>query len=161
VRLVTNALRDRGILRISVAAAFLLAGTAMLALILRDPRNRRPRVILTLLIVLALYALIILPLGSPEEKIHFIEYGIVALLAHTATPAPWTPRTRFIATALFVLAAGWIDEAIQALLPSRVYDLRDVAFNATAGLITLLALTALRLSRGVRPSVFGKRTPKV
>ena len=47
---------------------------------------------------------------------------------------------RFIACALFVAAAGWIDEGIQALLPSRFYDLRDVAFNAAAGLMALGAI---------------------
>jgi hypothetical protein len=41
---------------------------------------------------------------------------------------------------LFVAAAGWIDEGIQALLPSRYYDLRDVAFNAAAGLMALAAI---------------------
>ena len=27
---------------------------------------------------------------------------------------------------------GWLDEGIQALLPNRVYDLRDVFFNSVA-----------------------------
>jgi VanZ family protein len=77
---------------------------------------------------------------SPEEKIHFIEYGGVAMLAHAASPRSWSQRKRFIACALFVAAAGWIDEGIQALLPSRYYDLRDVAFNAAAGLMALGAI---------------------
>ena len=44
---------------------------------------------------------------------------------------------------LLTAAFGWIDEGIQALLPSRVYDLRDVAFNAIAGLMTVTAMVAL------------------
>jgi hypothetical protein len=46
-----------------------------------------------------------------------------------------------------VLAAGWIDELIQGLLPTRYYDLRDVAFNAAAGLLALLARYALAHER--------------
>ena len=38
---------------------------------------------------------------------------------------------------------GWIDEGIQAFLPNRYYDLRDVAFNALAGVLSLLSLKLL------------------
>lgn len=140
VRVMTNFLRDRGILRASVVVAFVLAATVMLWLIFRDARNRSPRTMLTLIAVAIAYALVIYPMKSPEEKIHFIEYGVVALLANAAAPREWSARKRFVLCALFVAAAGWIDEGIQALLPSRFYDLRDVAFNAAAGLMALVAL---------------------
>lgn len=140
VRVVTNFLRDRGVLRVSVVVAFAIAAIAVLALLFRDSRNRTRRTVLALLVTAAAYAVVILPMQSPEEKIHFIEYGGVAALAHAAAPRIWSKRKRFIACALFVAAAGWIDEGIQALLPSRYYDLRDVAFNATAGLMALTAI---------------------
>ena len=50
---------------------------------------------------------------------------------------------------------GWLDEGIQALLPNRVYDIRDVAFNALAGLMAIaasLALARARRRRGVSGS---------
>jgi hypothetical protein len=140
VRTITNFLRDRGVLRISVVVAFTLAAIAVIAFLFRDPRNRTLRTLFALLITGAAYAAVIVPMKSPEEKIHFIEYGGVAALAHAATPREWSKRKRFIACALFVAAAGWIDEGIQALLPSRYYDLRDVAFNAAAGLMALTAI---------------------
>jgi hypothetical protein len=133
VRTVTNALRDAGILRICVAVAFAVAATGALALIFRDPRNRTRRMVAMLAGVAVAYALVILPMESPEEKIHFIEYGVVAILAYLSFG-------RYVAAFLFVAAAGWVDEGIQALLPSRYYDLRDVAFNAAAGLMALVAL---------------------
>lgn len=145
VRDVTNALRERGLLRLSVVAAFALAGGAMLWLIFRDPRNRNAKVLTVIAIALAVYAMVILPMESLEEKIHFIEYGIVALLADAAAPKR---VNRYAFAALFTIAAGWIDELIQWLLPSRYYDPRDVAFNAAAGLIALGALAAVR--RGTR-----------
>jgi VanZ family protein len=140
VRTITNFLRDHGLLRGSVMAAFAIAATAGLWLILRTGRNRSWRMATALLLVGAAYASVIYPMKSPEEKIHFIEYGGVAVLAHASAPRNWSRWRRFTVCALFVAAAGWIDEGIQALLPSRVYDLRDVAFNAAAGLMALGAV---------------------
>ncbi len=139
VRTITNALRDAGLLRICVAVAFAVAATTALTLIFRNPGNRTRRMVTMLAGVAVAYALVILPMKSPEEKIHFIEYGVVALLAYASFH-------RYVAAFVFVAAAGWIDEGIQALLPSRYYDLRDVAFNAAAGLMALAAL-ALCFSR--------------
>ena len=66
-----------------------------------------------------------------------------------AAAAPWTVAVAAIA---LTTAAGWIDEGIQYLLPNRTYDLRDVAFNATAGTVAVAALTlrawARRRDRG-------------
>jgi VanZ family protein len=143
VRTITNFLRDQGVLRISIAVAFVLSVGLILTLIFRDPRRRSRRFILALLAIALVYAAAIFPMDSPEEKIHFIEYGVVALLAYEAFPV----RRRYLTAAVFVLAAGWIDELIQGLLPTRYYDLRDVAFNAAAGLLALLARYALTHDR--------------
>jgi VanZ family protein len=69
---------------------------------------------------------------------------VVGLLAYESFRRYWVAL-------VFVAAAGWIDEGIQALLPSRYYDLRDVAFNAAAGALALLARYALTHERGVGP----------
>lgn len=140
VRTITNILRDRGILRVSIVIAFAIAAVAILWLLFRDARRRSLRVVVALAMVACAYAVVIYPMQSPEEKIHFIEYGGVALLAYAAAPRDWSRVKRFVACALFVAAAGWIDEGIQAMLPSRVYDLRDVAFNAAAGLMALASI---------------------
>jgi hypothetical protein len=140
VRPIANRLRDSGFMRITVAGCFVLTALLLAWLIFRRRENRRPRVLAGLGVVAIVYALVILPMDSPEEKIHFIEYGAVAVLASWSAPRSWSGRRRFAAALLFVTAAGWIDEGIQALLPSRFYDLRDVAFNATAGLIALAAM---------------------
>jgi hypothetical protein len=136
VRPLSNYLRDSGWMRITVGSCFSLAGAFMLWLVFRERSRRTVRAALTLLGIGALYAVVILPMGSPEEKIHFIEYGVVGLLAYDSFRRYW-------AALLFVVAAGWIDEGIQALLPSRYYDLRDVAFNAGAGALALIARYAL------------------
>jgi peptidoglycan/LPS O-acetylase OafA/YrhL len=141
VRILTNFLRDRGVLRASVVIAFAVVSAAVLWLIFRDARRRTWRTVVALAIAGCVYAAVIYPMNSPEEKIHFIEYGGVAALAYVSAPRQWTKVKRFVECAVFVAAAGWIDEGIQALLPSRFYDLRDVAFNAAAGLMALAAIT--------------------
>jgi len=42
---------------------------------------------------------------------------------------------------------GWLDEGIQAILPNRVYDVRDVGFNALAGLMAIAASLGLAWAR--------------
>ena len=42
---------------------------------------------------------------------------------------------------------GWLDEGIQAILPHRYY-LRDVGFNALAGLMAVVACVVLGWARG-------------
>jgi len=144
IRAVSNALRDAGMLRLTVACVFAAAAVGLAGVLWRAGLLSRPRTWLTLLLAGAAYAAAIWPMDSPEEKVHFVEYGVVAVLAYFAAPARLTGFRRYAAAAVFTLAAGWLDEGIQALLPSRYYDLRDVAFNAAAGVFALGALAALR-----------------
>lgn len=143
-RRITNAIRDAGLLRASVATAFALAGLALVIFVVRNPALRRPRTVGFLLGAAALYAAVIWPMESPEEKLHFIEYGAVGVLAFLSMPERLVLPRRFGAAAVFTVAAGWLDEGIQALLPSRYYDLRDVGFNALAGLMALSLFVVLR-----------------
>jgi VanZ family protein len=42
---------------------------------------------------------------------------------------------------------GCLDEGIQAILPNRVYDIRDIGFNAAAGLMAMAAILVLARAR--------------
>lgn len=152
IRTVSNALRDANQLKNTVAVLFTLAVAALLTLLARQKLLGKPRVWAALFGAGALYTALIWPMNSPEEKVHFLEYGLVAVLAFFAAPTRFTGFSRYAAAALFTAAAGWVDEGIQALLPSRYYDLRDVAFNATAGVLALLMLAALRWTAGAGTS---------
>ena len=143
-RTITNALRDANLLRVSVGVVFGLVTVALAIGVVRSPELRRPRVLFSAAVVALAYALVIWPMDSPEEKLHFVEYGVVGVLAFFASPLQWPERRRVVAAALFTGAAGWLDEGIQALLPSRYYDLRDVGFNALAGVMALSALALVR-----------------
>ena len=143
-RRISNALRDANLLRVSVAVAFALSLVVLVVFVIRSPSLRRPRVVLSLLGLAGVYALVVWPMDSPEEKLHFLEYGVVAVLAFFAAPVKWVGGSRYVFAALFTGAAGWLDEGIQALLPSRYYDLRDVGFNALAGGMALVSVAIYR-----------------
>lgn len=150
-RILTNALRDSGHLRTTVVISFAVAAVSAAVFIFRVSLNRSPRALAMMFGMALVYGAVIFPMESPEEKLHFIEYGLVALLAWAAMPKALEGAKRFFAAAVFTLAAGWIDEGIQALLPQRYYDLRDVGFNAAAGVMALTALGLVRWARRRAP----------
>jgi len=93
------------------------------------------------------------------ERTHLFEYGMVAVLIYQALterrrngrPVPVPSVLAVVATALL----GWLDEGIQSLIPSRVYDIDDVLVNAVSGLVaiasSLFLAWAQRLDARRRP----------
>ena len=101
--------------------------------------------------VAAVYLTTTIRLPVPEARSHLFEYGLVALLVYHALVerrrnggrVPIPAVIAVIATSLL----GWIDEAIQAFLPNRVYDIVDVGFNALAGMLAVLASLLMTWAR--------------
>lgn len=82
------------------------------------------------------------------ERTHLPQYGIAAWLAWRAvSPHVRSPLAGYVAAALIGTAIGWGDELIQAILPNRVYDLRDVAMNAAGAVLGVVVLAACRAER--------------
>jgi hypothetical protein len=79
------------------------------------------------------------------ERTHLPEYGLAAYLAWRAV-GPLAPGalSGYAAAALLGAAIGYGDELIQAVLPGRVYDLRDVALNAIGALLGIVVVAATR-----------------
>jgi VanZ family protein len=100
------------------------------------------------------YLIVLLNLRQVEERVHFLEYGLVGGLVYSAlrerrrnrleAAEPLGPATRFAGPVAIVVngLAGWSDEGIQALLPQRVYELHDVAMNVLAGTLAISAMAA-------------------
>ncbi len=102
--------------------------------------------------VTAVYGMVVVRMGiGPEERTHLFEYGLVAVLLHQALGERRRNGRRVPAPALQAIALtallGWLDEGIQALLPDRVYDLRDVGTNAVAAVMAVVASAALARAR--------------
>jgi hypothetical protein len=149
-RTLVDALRERNLLQVSFALVLLL----LVVVIAGRWVRRRPgwsEIGVGLGVALA-YLVMFLRMGSPEERTHLIEYGIVAALIHQALlerlrHGRRVPAPAALAVALTALL-GLLDEGIQAMLPSRVFDLRDVFFNALAGFMVVTARLAMAPQRG-------------
>lgn len=98
---------------------------------------RRPStfVLLALIGVCYVYGVMVIPF--PAEKIHFLQYGVLAFLCYRALRADFSRRKAYIFAILLTTVFGWIDEGIQHLLPNRYYELRDVALNSISGVLGL------------------------
>lgn len=77
---------------------------------------------------------------SPEEAVHFLEYGILAVLLHRALRPTVPDAFVFIAGALAGALIGTVDEVIQWFSPGRFWDWRDIVLNAGAGAFIQFAL---------------------
>jgi hypothetical protein len=96
--------------------------------------------------ILGVYVLVLARMGIPEERSHLIEYGIVAILIHEALQeraagGRHVPKPALLAMGVTAVV-GTVDEIIQALLPNRVFDVRDIAFNAAAAAMAVTATAA-------------------
>jgi len=143
-RSVVDFLRARGELRPAVLGVFLAAAAVVAWRVARARPGRRE--VLAVVLSGVLYALVLSQLERHEERLHFLEYGLFAGFVEAALRERgrrWPGVTAIAITA----AAGWIDEGIQAMVPGRIYDLRDVLFNAAAGLLAVLGITLRRLAR--------------
>ncbi|MCP3962659.1 MAG: VanZ family protein [bacterium] len=149
-RTVVDALAERNLLRVSFALVLLLVvGPIAWRWVKRRPGRGEIGVALG---VAFAYLMVGIRMNNWAERTHLIEYGIVAALIHQAllervrngrrVPAP-------AALAVTVTALlGLLDEAIQAMLPSRFFDVRDVFFNALAGFMVVAARLAIAPQRG-------------
>ena len=143
-------LGERGLLEPSFVGGFLLVISAIVGSTLR----RRPggREVWVALGVAAVYAMVVVRMGiSPAERTHLFEYGLVAVLVYRALEERALNGRSVSAPAVLATAVtallGWLDEGIQALLPNRVSDLRDVGVNALAGVLAISASLALARAR--------------
>ncbi len=111
--------------------------------------------------ILTVYLLAWLRLGSWEERSHLFEYALVAALVHEALLERRDNGRRVPAPALLALVVsislGWLDEGIQSLLPNRVFELIDVAFNSIAATMIIGMRSVVRwLQKWVQARQRGK-----
>jgi VanZ family protein len=142
-------LRERNLLRLSFAVVLFM----VVATIVHQWMKKRRGIpeIGVAIGVMAVYFMVIARVASWEERTHLFEYGLVAVLIHQALLERQQHGGRVKAPAALAIVAaaliGWLDEGIQAVLPNRVYDIRDVGFNALAGLMAVGSSLAMTWAR--------------
>jgi len=126
---------------LAVAIVLLAAGTSTLALARRRTREMTSRDTVWILGATAVLVVWTVSLRrSPEESVHLVEYGVLAILLHRALRPSMQDALVFVAGALIGAMVGTVDEIIQWLSPSRYWDWRDLALNGGAGALTQVIL---------------------
>lgn len=133
-------------LYVTILVAFIGGGFAL--------RNLRKRHVPTsayvwLLGVTALFIAYVYYLRRiPEEAIHLAEYAVLGLLVYRALTHRIHDYSIYFVAAIMIGVIGIVDESIQWVVPSRVFDLRDIRTNFLAG-----ALAQVAIAGGLRPSI--------
>lgn len=137
---------------------FLLGCILVLAAVVTQGLRVRPggAEIAIALGVAAAFLLILVRMSVPTERSHLVEYGVLSLFIHEALRERAKGGRRVRAPALLAMVAaslvGVIDEGIQRLIPSRVFDPIDILFNVLAASMAVTASVALRWARRRRES---------
>jgi VanZ family protein len=145
---------------------FLLAGAALAAALAARAWTagpaRRVAALALLAAVLAAYAWLLLGFYRGRltiEKVHLIEYGLLAYLTLNAVTVTRRGGPGAAVAVLFVAAAGVGDEALQKLIPNRVFDLYDIAANWLGGTLGAAAWVAASAASPWRRSPAGMPEP--
>lgn len=146
---VAETLRERNLLvAFFFLGMFLLAAAIALQWVKRRPGQAEIWVALG---ITGTYLMAWIRIRSWEERTHLFEYGLVAVLIFQALNERRSQGRRVpVPAGLAVVVTtllGLLDEGIQAMLPDRIYDMRDVGFNALAGLMATAASLALGWAR--------------
>ena len=146
----------RGIVAESVGLHFFLYVTIAVAVFggIIAFRNLRTRQ-LPIIAYIWLFAVVSVFIGYayylrdiPEEAIHVAQYGFLGLLVYRALVHRINDYTIYVVATLIVGLIGIVDEYIQWVVPSRVFDLRDIRTNFIAGGLAQLAIVG-----GLRPTI--------
>jgi len=135
------------------AGLFIVACLLVLATIVTQGLTTRPSgvEIGVALGVAAAYLLVFVRMTIPTERTHLVEYGVVAVLIYEALAERASQGRRVPVPALLAVLMtsliGVLDECVQAILPSRVFDRIDILFNILAAVMAIAAMVALRWAR--------------
>ncbi len=93
--------------------------------------------------MIGVYALIVLRMASPIERSHLIEYSLLAILMREAfAERSSAQRPALLAVGLASLI-GVVDELLQLVIPSRVFDPIDIGFNIFAAALGVVVSGAI------------------
>jgi len=131
-----------------LGATFVFSWLLVLATVLTQGLRVRPggRELGVALGVIACYLLVFVRITVPAERSHLMEYGVLALLVYEALTERKSQGRSVPAPALLAIGvtatAGVLDECVQWLVPSRVFDWRDILFNVLAAVMAVLSSAA-------------------
>lgn len=89
---------------------------------------------------------------NPVEAVHFLQYGFLAVLLFYAFLWRYKNHLVYLAVIMATALIGIIDEAIQWLVPKRVWGLSDIGINTLSAVVVCLAIAF-----GIKPASVGNQ----
>lgn len=121
----------------SVNISIVLCIGVFIGLGFKARKVRRLSTYLLLILVISGYGLGMKLISIPAERIHFIEYGILAYLVYRALILDINNKWVYLWALLIASLIGAGDEAIQYFLPNRHYEFRDICLNSASAALGL------------------------
>lgn len=102
---------------------------------------------LWLTVIVCIYIFFTLKLWKrPEEAVHFLEYGLLGFLLFRALRHHIDDKSLYLTAFLIGALVGIFDEALQWMIPRRIWDMRDIGLNALS-----CGLAQIAIWKGIRP----------
>ncbi|MDD5222820.1 MAG: VanZ family protein [bacterium] len=103
--------------------------------LLRKKIHRNLFDLFTLVVVFLATGITMQVMEIPEERAHFLEYGLLGGLIFSAWSKNLSGNWLYLGSIFLVSLLGGIDEIIQYYLPNRVGEIRDWILNVAGGMI--------------------------
>lgn len=132
---------------LSIALIGLAAAWAIRRILRRLRHLRWPRIALVVFVAAVFVYLAFEMMDTPAEALHFVEYGVLGLLAFRAFAMRGRDPLVYLNAALACALVSTIDEAVQWMTPGRYWDVRDLSNNSLAAALVLVAVAG-----GFRPA---------
>ncbi|MCJ7563482.1 MAG: VanZ family protein [Candidatus Aminicenantes bacterium] len=124
-----------------VLSVLALGFLILLSVLIVKLKIKTPSNYIWLLITGGLYAYFALQLkSSPEEAVHFLEYGLLGYFLFRALNLSIRDKSVYLSATLFALLIGTFDEILQWIIPLRYWDFRDAGLNGLSGGLFQLAV---------------------
>jgi len=137
--------------RIDYAGTLVVVGTGAGVAVFLLLRRRQILRVAAALALSAAYAWLLLSLGtSPAERLHLAEYGLLSLFILRALQVDVPRRRAYFLGWLLAAALGTVDEVLQWVIPSRVFEWKDIGLNVLSSGLAMLVIAVLT-QQAVRP----------
>jgi hypothetical protein len=92
---------------------------------------------------------------SPEEAVHFVQYGILGILLFRALSHCVHDSAIYPAATIIGCIIGMVDEIIQWMTPERYWGLKDIWLNLFAVILVQIAI-----AKGIKPGFLRRKTSR-
>jgi len=122
-------------------AVALIAVTSLLWMVRRRAGQHSWTPYVAIALITPTYAYLLFALSRfPAERLHLLEYGLMAYLVLRALQLDLADRHAYAWSLVLTTVIGLGDEIVQWVLPQRYFEVKDVVLNMVSGGLALLVI---------------------